>query len=29
VFDGWTHKAVDSAAAELDIDTAQARLAFT
>jgi ubiquinone biosynthesis protein COQ9 len=28
VFDGWTHKAVDSAAAELDIDPAQARLAF-
>ncbi len=28
VFDGWTHKAVDSAAAELNIDSAQARLAF-
>ena len=28
VFDGWTHKAVDSAAAELGIDPAQARLAF-
>ena len=28
VFDGWTHKAVDSAAAQLDIDPAQARLAF-
>jgi ubiquinone biosynthesis protein COQ9 len=28
VFDGWTQKAVDSAAAELGIDVAQARLAF-
>jgi ubiquinone biosynthesis protein COQ9 len=28
VFDGWTGKAVDSAAAELGIDSAQARLAF-
>lgn len=28
VFDGWTEAAVDSAAAQLDIDTAQARLAF-
>ncbi len=28
VFDGWTHKAVDSAAAELEIDPAQASLAF-
>lgn len=28
VFDGWTAKAVDSAAAELGIDPAQARLAF-
>ena len=28
VFDGWTEKAVDSAAAELGIDQAQARLAF-
>lgn len=28
VFDGWTHKAVDSAAAQLDIDSARARLAF-
>jgi ubiquinone biosynthesis protein COQ9 len=28
VFDGWTRKAVDSAAAELGIDSAQARLAF-
>ena len=28
VFDGWTQKAVDSAAAELEIDQAQARLAF-
>ena len=28
VFDGWTRKAVDSAAAELGIDPAQARLAF-
>ena len=28
VFDGWTQKAVDSAAAELGIDPAQARLAF-
>jgi ubiquinone biosynthesis protein COQ9 len=28
VFDGWTRKAVDSAAAQLDIDAAQARLAF-
>ena len=28
VFDGWTHKAVDSAAAQLGIDPAQARLAF-
>ena len=28
VFDGWTGKAVDSAAAELGIDPAQARLAF-
>jgi ubiquinone biosynthesis protein COQ9 len=28
VFDGWTQKAVDSAAAQLDIDPAQARLAF-
>ena len=28
VFDGWTRKAVDSAAAELGIDQAQARLAF-
>jgi len=27
-FDGWTSKAVDSAAAQLDIDPAQARLAF-
>ena len=27
-FDGWTAKAVDSAAAELGIDAAQARLAF-
>lgn len=28
VFDGWTAKAVDSAAAQLGIDPAQARLAF-
>ena len=28
VFDGWTEKAVDSAAAQLGIDPAQARLAF-
>ena len=28
VFDGWTQKAVDSAANELGIDPAQARLAF-
>ena len=28
VFDGWTQKAVDSAAAELGIELAQARLAF-
>jgi len=28
VFDGWTHKAVDSAANQLGIDPAQARLAF-
>jgi ubiquinone biosynthesis protein COQ9 len=28
VFDGWSQAAVDSAAAELDIDPAQARLAF-
>ena len=28
VFDGWTHKAVDSAATELGIEPAQARLAF-
>ncbi len=28
VFDGWTAKAVDSAAAQLNIDPAQARLAF-
>ena len=28
VFDGWTRKAVDSAADELGIDRAQARLAF-
>jgi len=28
VFDGWTQKAVESAAAQLDIDPAQARLAF-
>ena len=28
VFDGWTKAAVDSAAAQLGIDTAQARLAF-
>ncbi len=28
VFDGWTTKAVDSAAAQLDVDPAQARLAF-
>lgn len=28
VFDGWTPKAVESAAAELGIDPAQARLAF-
>ena len=28
VFDGWTAKAVDTAAAQLDIDPAQARLAF-
>jgi ubiquinone biosynthesis protein COQ9 len=28
VFDGWTQKAVDSAAAQLDIDPTQARLAF-
>ena len=28
VFDGWTQKAVDSAAAELGIEPAQARLAF-
>jgi len=28
VFDGWTRKAVDSAAEELGIDRAQARLAF-
>jgi ubiquinone biosynthesis protein COQ9 len=28
VFDGWTTKAVDSAAAQLDVDAAQARLAF-
>ena len=27
-FDGWTHKAVDSAANQLGIDAAQARLAF-
>jgi len=27
-FDGWTSKAVDSAASQLDIDPAQARLAF-
>ena len=27
-FDGWTHKAVDSAAAQTGIDPAQARLAF-
>ena len=27
-FDGWTHQAVDSAAQQLGIDTAQARLAF-
>lgn len=27
-FDGWTHKAVDSAAAQLGIEPAQARLAF-
>ena len=27
-FDGWTHKAVDSAAAQLGVDPAQARLAF-
>ena len=27
-FDGWTHKAVDSAADQLGIDPAQARLAF-
>jgi len=27
-FDGWTQKAVDSAASQLDIDPAQARLAF-
>src|SRR5512139_1735828 len=27
-FDGWTQKAVDSAAAQLGIDPAQARLAF-
>src|SRR5204862_5926142 len=28
VFDGWSHKAVDSAAAEIGVDAAQARLAF-
>jgi ubiquinone biosynthesis protein COQ9 len=28
VFDGWTARAVDSAAAELGVDPAQARLAF-
>ncbi len=28
VFDGWTEKAVDSAAAQLGVDHAQARLAF-
>ena len=28
VFDGWTRAAVDSAAAQLGIDQAQARLAF-
>lgn len=28
VFDGWTRQAVDSAAMELEIDPAQARLAF-
>jgi len=28
VFDGWSRKAVDSAAAQLGIDAAQARLAF-
>ena len=28
VFDGWTAKAVESAAAQLGIDPAQARLAF-
>jgi len=28
VFDGWTAKAVDSAAAQLGVDPAQARLAF-
>jgi ubiquinone biosynthesis protein COQ9 len=28
VFDGWTHKAVDSAAGQLGIDPAQARLAY-
>jgi hypothetical protein len=28
VFDGWTVKAVESAAAQLGIDPAQARLAF-
>lgn len=27
-FDGWNGKAVDSAAAQIDVDTAQARLAF-
>jgi ubiquinone biosynthesis protein COQ9 len=27
-FDGWTRKAVDSAAAQLELDPAQARLAF-
>jgi ubiquinone biosynthesis protein COQ9 len=28
VFDGWTHKAVDSAAQQLGLDPVQARLAF-
>ena len=28
VFDGWTHKAVDSAAGQLGVDPVQARLAF-
>jgi ubiquinone biosynthesis protein COQ9 len=28
VFDGWTHQAVDSAAKQLGVDPAQARLAF-